>query len=162
MRRKDREVTDFNEIKEIIEECDTIRIGLNDGSYPYIVPLNFGYEIQGEQIYFYIHGAMAGKKYELIKDLKACSFEMDCAHQVECLYDSKDVTMRYKCVMGKASITLLDENEKEQAMDIMMSKYEKTRDFVYDHTRLQGIMIARLKVLELTAKINPITKLTFD
>lgn len=59
MRRKDREVKDFEIIKQIIDECQIIRIGLQDGDYPYIVPLNFGYEIDGEQIYFYIHGAMA-------------------------------------------------------------------------------------------------------
>ena len=102
MRRKDREVTDFDKIVEIIEECDTIRIGLYDGEFPYIVPMNFGYEILDGQICFYIHGAAAGRKYELMKKLKKCSFEMDCGHRLECLYESMDVTMRYKCVMGNA------------------------------------------------------------
>ena len=57
MRRKDREVTDFNTIVSIIDECHIIRIGLSDGDYPYIVPLNFGYRLEGQQIYFYIHGS---------------------------------------------------------------------------------------------------------
>lgn len=42
MRRKDREITDFNEIMKIIDKCDTCRLALIDEEYPYIVPLNFG------------------------------------------------------------------------------------------------------------------------
>ena len=51
MRRKDREITDFNEIIEIIKKCDVCRIALNDEDFPYIVPLNFGLDIQGEQVF---------------------------------------------------------------------------------------------------------------
>ncbi len=41
MRRKDREVTDFAEIVRIIDQCAIVRIGLADGDFPYIVPVNF-------------------------------------------------------------------------------------------------------------------------
>ena len=41
MRRKDREVTDFDSIVRIIDKCDVLRLGLADGDYPYIVPVNF-------------------------------------------------------------------------------------------------------------------------
>ncbi|MCI9135355.1 MAG: pyridoxamine 5'-phosphate oxidase family protein, partial [Lachnospiraceae bacterium] len=40
MRRKDREITDFQEILEIIRKCDVCRIALNDEEFPYMVPLN--------------------------------------------------------------------------------------------------------------------------
>lgn len=66
MRRKDREVTDFDTIVKIINECDIIRLGLSDGDFPYIVPVNFAYSVEGQKICFYIHGAMAGRKFELM------------------------------------------------------------------------------------------------
>lgn len=44
MRRKDREVTELETVKEIIRQCDVLRLGLADGDYPYIVPMNFGWE----------------------------------------------------------------------------------------------------------------------
>lgn len=44
MRRKDREVTELEAVKEIIRQCDVLRLGLADGDYPYIVPMNFGWE----------------------------------------------------------------------------------------------------------------------
>lgn len=62
MRRKDREITDVQEILNIIRKCDVCRIAMNDGDFPYIVPLNFGLDVQGEQVYLYFHGALEGKK----------------------------------------------------------------------------------------------------
>ena len=44
MRRKEREVTDYNKMIEILKSCDCCRIGLVDDKGAYIVPMNFGYE----------------------------------------------------------------------------------------------------------------------
>ena len=44
MRRKDREITDINEILELVAKTDVLHLGLFDGDYPYIVPLHYGYE----------------------------------------------------------------------------------------------------------------------
>lgn len=156
MRRKDREVNEFETIKQIIAECDTIRIGLSDGKYPYIVPLSFGYEINGEQICFYVHGALAGRKYELMKKNGVCSFEMDCAHKLELIYEKKDVTMRYKCLMGTADIELLEGEDKQKAMDIIMNRHDETSDFEYNRGAVNGTMLAKLTVTEYSGKINPV------
>ena len=47
MRRKDREVTDFHEIIGIMKKCDSCIVAMNDGDFPYVVPMNFGLEVQG-------------------------------------------------------------------------------------------------------------------
>ena len=46
MRRKDREITDFDEMMKIIAKCDTCRLALFDDEFPYIIPLNFGTNIE--------------------------------------------------------------------------------------------------------------------
>lgn len=155
MRRKDREVTDFNEIIKIIDECDIVRLGITDGDYPYIVPINFAYEVQGKTVILYIHGAMAGKKYELLKNNPACSFEMDVPVKMDCIYEKKDVTMRYKSVMGKAKAEFLDGEEKENAVDnILMARYDETRNFEYNKKALSVTAVIKLTVTEITAKSN--------
>lgn len=154
MRRKDREANDFSQIKEIIAECDVIRLGFSDGEFPYIVPVNFGYEIENQQIYFYIHGALEGKKLELIKKSGICSFEMDCAHAIELLPELKNVTMRYKCLMGKAKIEILAEADKQHGIDMLMGRYAETKNFAYDKKAADHIMVAKLTVLEYSGKIN--------
>lgn len=117
MRRKDREVTDFEQIVGIIDKCQIVRLGLASGDFPYIVPVNFAYTVEGTQIYLYIHGAMAGRKYELLSKNPNCSFEMDIPIQMDCIYEKKDVTMRYESVMGKAEAVFLEGEEKQRAMD---------------------------------------------
>ena len=157
MRRKDREVTDFNEIIKIIDECDILRLGLSDGLFPYIVPVNFAYEVKDGRIFFYIHGAMAGRKYELLSKNKVCSFEMDIPLKIECIPEKKDVTMRYKSVMGKAEAVFLDGEEKRLAVEnIIMGRYEETRNFDYNKNALPRTAVVRLAVTEITAKVNPI------
>ena len=157
MRRKDREITDFETILSIIDECEILRVGLADGDFPYIVPLNFAYTVNGKQIDFFVHGAMAGRKYELMKKNGKCSFEMDIPLEMDCIKEKKDVTMRYKCVIGTAAITFLDGEEKQNAIDnIIMNRYEQTRNFDYNRAAVGRTAVAKLTVLELTAKVNPI------
>lgn len=157
MRRKDREVTDFETILGIIDECNIIRIGLADGDFPYIVPLNFAYTVTDGQIEFYVHGAMSGRKYELMNKNRKCSFEMDIPLEMDCIVEKKDVTIRYKCVMGTADITFLEGEEKQNAMDnIIMNRYEETRNFDYNRKMVAVTAVAKLTVTNLTAKVNPV------
>ena len=81
MRRSDREIKDFDEIIEVINKCDVCRLAINDGDYPYIVPLNFGLQVENDMPVLYFHGALEGKKYELIEKDNRASFEMDCGHE---------------------------------------------------------------------------------
>ena len=48
MRRKDREVTDLQEIEEIIKGCKVCHLAMADAGQPYIVPLNFGYQLESQ------------------------------------------------------------------------------------------------------------------
>lgn len=157
MRRKDREVTDFREIMKIMEECEIVRLGLADGDYPYIVPVNFAYRVSGEEVTLYIHGAMAGRKYEMLQKNPVCSFEMDIPLEMDCIYEKKDVTMRYKCIMGKAKVEFLDGEEKQAAIDdIIMARHEETKHFEYNKEVVARCAVARLTVTEMTAKVNPV------
>lgn len=155
MRRKDREVTDFQKIVNIIDNCEIIRLGLSDGDYPYIVPVNFAYTVKDTQIELYIHGAMTGRKYEMLQKKPFCSFEMDIPLNMECIYEKKDVTMRYKSVMGKANVEFLDGEEKQRIIDnVIMARHEETKNFEYNKNVVARTAVARLKVFEIVAKAN--------
>lgn len=157
MRRKDREVTDFNDILSIIDKCDIMRIGLAAGDYPYIVPINFSYDVQGEHIDFYIHGAMAGRKYELLMKNPKCSFEIDNPLKMDYLYDDHDITMRYESVMGTADVTFIADEDKENVMDnIILARYEESKTFPYNREVLSRTAIIKLSVTSITGKRNPL------
>ena len=136
MRRKDREVTELETVKEIIRQCDVLRLGLADGDYPYIVPMNFGWEEKEGRLYFYLHGAAEGRKAELLRQNGACSFQMDCGHRVVQL-PGHGITTRYGCVMGKATVTPLTEEEKWNAA-LAMTSALPDRIFTGEYDRLFG------------------------
>lgn len=154
MRRKDREITDFSEILKIVDACEILRLGLANGNFPYIVPVNFAYTVKDKQLCFYIHGAMAGRKYELLFQNPFCSFEMDIPLGMECIPD-KSVTMHYKAVMGQVSGAFSEDDEKADAVDtIIMARHSETEKFDYNRAALARTAVAKLTVLSLTAKAN--------
>ena len=65
MRKANRAITDFDEIKALIDSCDTIRLGFVDGNEAYIVPLSFGFEAENGEFTFYVHGAKVGRRHTL-------------------------------------------------------------------------------------------------
>ena len=73
MRRKDREITDINEIRDILDACKTASVAMIDGGMPYVVPLSYGYELKGDSLVLYFHCAKEGRKLEILKrDPKVC------------------------------------------------------------------------------------------
>ena len=120
MRRKDREITDFHDIIDIMNKCDTCRLALFDQEYPYIVPLNFGVNIEDGQLYLYFHSANQGTKLDLIRQNNKATFEMDCEHNI-ILYDERmSCTMGYASVIGHGEIEFVDEDDKYEALKILM------------------------------------------
>ena len=123
MGRKDREITDFNEIMKIIDKCDTCRLALIDEEYPYIVPLNFGVDVVDGQLYFYFHSANQGKKLDLIRKHPKATFEMDCEHRIILYKERMSCTMGYASVIGHGTIEFVDDENKFNALKILMRHF---------------------------------------
>ena len=77
MRRKDREITDMQQILNIIDKCKILRLGLFDKDYPYVVPLLYGYEYADSRLVFYMHSAKEGHRLVLIADNPLVCVELD-------------------------------------------------------------------------------------
>lgn len=151
MRRKDREITDFDEILSVMQKCDVCRLALHDEPYPYILPLNFGMEVEGEQITLYFHGANAGKKYELIARDPHVGFEMDCGHALVLDEEQGNCTMAYESVMGTGIMEIVPDAEKEAALRRLMAHYRAT-DFPYNPKAIPVTTIMKLTVHSVTGK----------
>ena len=79
MRRSDREIKEFDEMIQIIKKCEICRIAMNDGEFPYLIPLNFGLDVQDGQVYLYFHGALEGKKIDILRSNNKVTFEKNMA-----------------------------------------------------------------------------------
>ena len=152
MRRKDREVADFTEQLAIIKKCDVCRIALNDeDGFPYIVPMNFGMDVQDGQLYLYFHCATEGKKLDLIRKDNRAFFEMDCGHQLVLNQERMSCTMTYESVMGKGTLEFVDAEEKYDALKILMGQYH-AEDFPFNTAMIPVTTVLRMTVTEMTGK----------
>ena len=152
MRRHDREITDKNEILEIMNLCDVCRLAFKDGDYPYILPLNFGIEEKAGHIILYFHSALEGYKTELIKRDNHVSFEMNCRHELK--YDDEKgyCTMAYESVIGRGRIEVLPNDEKENALRKIMGHYHHSEDTYFNPAAIPRTLVYMLMIEEMTAK----------
>ena len=153
MRRKDREIKEFDGIVNVIKKCDVCRVALNDDGYPYIVPLNFGMKAEGGQIILYFHGAGEGKKYELIRKDNRAGFEMDCSHKLIADKEACSCTMQYESVAGRGRIEIVPEEEKYDALRVLMKQYHE-EDFSFPGEAVKGTTVMKLIVEQVSGKRN--------
>lgn len=153
MRRKDREIKEKTEIIEVMRSCDICRLGLIDGEYAYILPLNFGMEVSEEgKVTLYFHSALAGHKVELLKDGGKASFEMDTRHELEYDEEKGDCTFYFESVMGKGTIHILEEEEKFEALRRLMDHYHPGMNAYFNPAAIPRTLVYTLEVEEMTGK----------
>lgn len=153
MRRRDREVTDFQEMTAIMEKCDVCRIALNNDGYPYILPLNFGMAVREGTVELYFHGAAEGTKYELIEKDNRAAFEMDCGHKLRLETDTGNCTMDYESVTGQGHIEMIPDDEKSHVLQILMKHY-RGEDFPFNKALMPATKVFKLVVENMTGKIR--------
>lgn len=122
MRRKDREITGKREITEVLKNCDTVRIAMKGGEYPYIVPVSFGLDDTGDMPVVYFHCAKEGLKLNLLKENSNVCLEGDIFLGVE---ETKGgITTRYKSVIGFGRCTFLqDEAGRVKGTKLILAHY---------------------------------------
>lgn len=151
MRRSDREVKEFANIVAIMRKCDVCRVALNGDGYPYILPLNFGMQVEVDKITLYFHGALEGTKYALIEKDNRASFEMDCAHKLITDPVRGSCTMEYESVIGQGHIEILSGDEKYDALCVLMEHYHQA-DFPFNKAVIPHTKVFKLVVESVTAK----------
>ncbi len=151
MRRNDREITDLNEIYEIMKKCDACHVAFHDDSYPYVIPLNFGISFDGNQFKLYFHCAKDGTKLELMKKNPKVAFAMDCSHRLVFREDAS-CTMEYESVCGRGILRALPEEEKVKGLSLLMQQYHGGEEFSFPEQVVKMVEVLELTVHEINGK----------
>lgn len=156
MTRREREITDENEKKDLLEGCEYLHLGLVDDGMPYIVPLNYGVEYTDTGTVIYLHGANTGRKLDIIRKNDVCCFTMErnveaFEGKVACQYG-----MSYECLMGTGTISIVDEpNEKIHGLEVLMKTMTGKDNFEFNERMVTIVTVMRIDVDEITAKRRP-------
>lgn len=155
MRLQNREVTDKERIKEILNQCETARIAFSSNNAPYIVPVCYGFEISSGKIDFYFHCAFEGKKLDMLRKNNSVCVETDIQYKITSEED-KNFACGYSCdyasviAFGKA-FEVSEAAEKEKGLKLIMRQYTG-RDFDFNEKMLASVNIVKIECTEFTAK----------
>lgn len=119
MRKSNREIRDFDEICALVARCQTMRLGLQGGEYPYIVPLSYGFESAGGKIVLYFHCAKEGKKLDLLHENNRVCVEMDGLKGYADTGHS--VTADYESLIGFGRASEVFGDEAVKGLELLLS-----------------------------------------
>ena len=160
MRRRDREVTDLNEIRHILDNGKILHLGLSDEGMPYVIPMNYGYTLENGRLIFYVHGALEGRKLDVIRKNPACCAQIDCdgaliEGKVACQYGYS-----YYSLMGFGRADIVeDPQEKMRGLTLLM-KAQTGRDFEFNERLVSIVSVIRIECDSFTAKHRPVSLVT--
>lgn len=151
MNRKDREV--FGEdILDILDRCDTLRLGLFNGKSIYVVPVSFGTELKNDTLTIYFHCSKSGLKLDCINANHDVGFEADIFYKTEPVGNS--ITARYESVIGTGTVTEAPENEKIHGLIKILNHYHYEGFPVQECKSLPRTAVYKITVREITGKRN--------
>ncbi|MDE6350092.1 MAG: pyridoxamine 5'-phosphate oxidase family protein [Treponemataceae bacterium] len=156
MRRKDREITDFARICQILDQAAFLTLSLIDDGVPYSVPVNFGWRADGDHhVQIFIHGATTGKKIDCITACAAVSF---CAVSFSHIGPGEracDWTNFYGSVCGSGTAAIVtDTDEKKEALLRILKKYGYDGSNDIPAPMLQTTAVIRIDAHHLTGKAH--------
>lgn len=146
MLRKDREITDRAALIRVLDTCKVCRLAIKTSGAPYIVPMNFGYELAGQgSLCLYFHSRMnAGRKLALLRENPQVGFEMDCDHALleadqPCLYG-----FAFSSIVGTGTMTLVDDLEEKKRLLAVFMKHQTGQDFVFRDVEAKCVAVWKL------------------
>lgn len=155
MRRKDREVTDINEICGILNRAEVLRIAMNNGKYPYILPVNFGFLIENGDLILFFHTSKYGLKHEIIGKDNHISFETDCGHRLlpPKGEEACGASFEYESVIGCGIISKCENSEKEELLKLLTEHYG-IKNHKFNPQYMEETVIYKIRTEFYTAKRN--------
>lgn len=153
MRRSDREIVGTDRILAVLNECDIVRIGLCDDGRPYIVPMNFAFEVVDGIAYLYFHCAPGGRKIDIIgKNGDAC-FEADRSFKLMKNENACRWSNTYESVMGEGTMDIVDDHEqKVRALDLLMKRHGYEGRPHYGKAEIEKVTVLRMTVTSMSGK----------
>ena len=153
MRRKDREVTDPQDVFDILNRCDTVRLGLRGDEYPYVVPLSFGAEWRDGKAVVYFHCAREGLKLELLRQCDRVCVEGDIFIKTETT--DHGITTRYESAIGFGRCELLTDTDEIIRGLHAITEHYGYHDYPLEKCRaLEHLYVYKITLDQLTGKRN--------
>ena len=157
MRRKDRELKDMADIVAIAKRETVCTVAFHDEPCPYLIPLNYGAEVEDGKLVLYFHGAKEGTKIDKIKENP---------HVTYCIYGENVLTINYdtacksttsfESICGSGTAYFVEDiAEKKKALASLMNQVSPKKVFdenSFDDARTNAVTIWKVVTQNVTGK----------
>lgn len=155
MRRADKEVKDLEQLEEILRACTAVRIGTRDERGMFIVPMSYGYTLEGEELTLFVHSAPEGRKVSAFRSGGEAAFEMDCGHALRPAATACGHSFTYRSIMGSGTIRELTEpQEKYEALNAIM-RHMTGRNWEMTEPAVARVSVFAIRAERWTGKRSP-------
>lgn len=155
MRRVEREITDIAQIERILSQEQVCRLALMDEEYPYIIPMIFGYDLDGDRLELYFHTAAKGRKLDIIKANNRAAFEIDRLLGIQAGDTACSYTAHYECITGTGTIDIINGIDKITGLNRITHKYiNSPTEGKFSEQMLNNVVILKLTADEFSCKAN--------
>jgi hypothetical protein len=155
MRRKDREVSNTEEIKQIIEKCKVCHLAMVDKGLPYVVPLNFGYVIDDNSLTLFLHSAKTGRKLDILNENNVVCFEMAYEGELGYIENPCNSGYYFESVHGFGRVEFIEDiTEKCNALTLLM-KHQSKQDFVFTEKQANSVCVYKVVSIDFIGKKKP-------
>lgn len=154
MRRKEREITDPTQLRQILDCCKVCRIAMQDDQGLYLVPMNFGYELDDDRLTLYLHSAKEGRKISALSQNPQVCFEMDGAHKLVEGDAACGYSYEFQSIIGNGQAAMVEDvQEKEHALSVLM-RHMTGREFSFDEKMAGIVTVIKIQALNFTGKAH--------
>lgn len=150
MRKAERAINDIDEIIKVLESCQTIRLGLFDENYPYVVPLSFGFETINGKVNIYFHCAKEGKKIDLMARNGNVCVEADSMNGYVSL--GHGTTADYQSVIGFGKAEQVNGEDAIHGLELLLSHCGVTNYSARDCVMTDRVAVYRVVLDEISGK----------
>lgn len=151
IRRKDKEITDVEEIKSILKKTQYVTLAMSHNDEPYLVTLSHGYDQDRNCVYF--HCASEGKKVNI---LRANNLIWGQA-LIDKGYAQGACDHLYATAQFRGRVTFIeDPAEKEHALKVMITSLDKNPQEIIEKQlepqSIRKVRIGRIDIDYLSGK----------
>jgi nitroimidazol reductase NimA-like FMN-containing flavoprotein (pyridoxamine 5'-phosphate oxidase superfamily) len=149
VRRQDKQISDPQEIEEVLSNNKICRVAFSNQNIPYIVPMNYGYH----ENKLLLHSGQKGKKIEMIEQNNQVCFEISDSIEIIHSEEACHFGTKYRSVIGFGSIRVLrDFHRKKEALQIIMKQHTGKAEWQFTEDTISKAHILEIEIDSITGK----------
>ena len=149
MRRSEKEITDKDEIHEILKANTVCRLAMADGTTPYVVPMNYGYHYG--KLFF--HSAPEGRKMDILRRTDMVCFEVSDSFEIVPGDTACKHGTRYRSIIGYGRIRFVESADRKLGvLKEIMAHITGQSDWDFSVSELERVVVFELKIDSVSGK----------